>query len=390
MVPIYEDTEYGRGILPSLVDKLQGFGTHVPYRSVIPPSPSDDQIRQELYKLMTMETRVFVVHVTANIAAQLFLKVKEVGMLSQEYVWIMTSGLSDIVNYLDPTVVESMQGSLGVKPYVPRSKELNDFSSQWRRKFQQQNPTVQPIEPSIFDLWAYDTAWVLALSAEKLQGVNSLSRKPMMNATSNWTSLENLGVSIMNGPKLLEAILNFEFTGLSGPFHPLNKRSRSSAFEIINVVGRGARKIGFWTPEHGISRNLNWSGEKTSPASLMTDLSPIIWPGESTAVPTGWQEPVNGRKLIIGVPIKDEFQEFVKVKRNPLTNATIVHGYCIDVFEAVVRNLPYALSHEYVPFEGAPGHMAGTYNDLLYQLHLQVSANEHRICSNIITCCSCC
>ena len=72
-------------------------------------------------------------------------------------------------------------------------------------------------------------------------------------------------------------------------------------------------------------------------------------------MPKGWQAPASGRKLRIGVPIKNEFQEFVKLERDTVTNATIVRGYCIDIFEAVVKTLQYAISHEHIPFEDTSG-----------------------------------
>lgn len=342
VIPIYENTEYGRGILPSLTDTLQGISTKISYRSVINPSLSDDQLERELYKLMTMDTRVFIVHMTAPIGSRLFSKAKELGMMSKGYVWIITSGLTNIVDSLHPSVIESMQGLLGIKLYLPRSKKLDDFRIQWKRKFTQKYPNDQIAEPSIFELWAYDTAYMLAISAEE--------------SVTNDSSI--------TGPKLLNTILNLEYSGLSGHFHLIDKHLISFSFEIINVIGRGGRQIGFWTNKHGISKTMNQT-------TMNNGLKPIIWPGESNEVPKGWINPSSGKKLRIGVPIKNEFQEFVKVERNPVTNETIVRGYSIDVFEAVVQNLPYAISYEYVPFEDTVGHAAGTYNDLLYQVYLQ-------------------
>ncbi|KAI4990423.1 hypothetical protein ZWY2020_038786 [Hordeum vulgare] len=48
VVPIYEDTDYGRGIIPYLVDALQEFGASMPYRSAISRSANSDQVEQEL------------------------------------------------------------------------------------------------------------------------------------------------------------------------------------------------------------------------------------------------------------------------------------------------------------------------------------------------------
>ncbi|KAL0330147.1 UNVERIFIED_CONTAM: Glutamate receptor 2.8 [Sesamum radiatum] len=75
----------------------------------------------------------------------------------------------------------------------------------------------------------------------------------------------------------------------------------------------------------------------------------------------GLGDPNNGKKLRVGVPIKEGFTEFVRVTWNS-DNSTEVEGYCIDVFDAVMAALPYGVPYEYIPF-AAPDHkMAGDYN----------------------------
>ncbi|KAG8375362.1 hypothetical protein BUALT_Bualt10G0092200 [Buddleja alternifolia] len=84
VVSIYEDDEFGEGIIPFLTDALEKVNARVPYRSVISPLATDDQIVAELYKLMTMQTRVFVVHMMTPLGSRLFTKAKELGMMSKE------------------------------------------------------------------------------------------------------------------------------------------------------------------------------------------------------------------------------------------------------------------------------------------------------------------
>ena len=108
-------------------------------------------------------------------------------------------------------------------------------------------------------------------------------------------------------------------------------------------------------------------------SAFVSDLGPIIWPGESSSVPKGWDIPINGTKLKIGVPKRDDFTEFVKVTKDLSTNTTHVTGLSIDVFKAVVERLPYALPYELVPFAYPEGTSAGTYNDLIYQVYIGVS-----------------
>ena len=59
VVLIYVGNEYGNGVIPYLTDALQEIDTRISYRSVIHPLATDDQILEELYKLMTMSTREF-------------------------------------------------------------------------------------------------------------------------------------------------------------------------------------------------------------------------------------------------------------------------------------------------------------------------------------------
>jgi len=75
-------------------------------------------------------------------------------------------------------------------------------------------------------------------------------------------------------------------------------------------------------------------------------LKHIIWPGEANSVPKGWEIPTNGNKLHIGVPKRIGFTDLVKVTRDPITNSTVVKGFCIDFFEAVIQAMPYDVSYE--------------------------------------------
>ncbi|KAL7166120.1 hypothetical protein ACSBR2_036907 [Camellia fascicularis] len=239
VVPIYVNNEFGKGIIPYLTDALQDINTRVPYRSVISPLATDDQIVEELYKLMTMQTRVFIVHMNPTLASRLFIKVKEVGMLSEGYVWIITNAVTNELISMDPSVIDSMEGVLGVKTYVARTKQLQDFTSRWKRKYQQDNPTILNAQLNVFGLWAYDAAIALAIAVEQASVTNNGFQKANISGNST-TDLETFGVS-QNGPKLLQAVLNTTFRGLNGDFHIVYGQLQSSAYQIINVIGNGGR-----------------------------------------------------------------------------------------------------------------------------------------------------
>ncbi|GJN33931.1 hypothetical protein PR202_gb22562 [Eleusine coracana subsp. coracana] len=368
VVPIYEDTDYGRGIIPGLVDALQEINAHVPYRSVIPTSATSEQITNELFKLMTMQTRVYIVHMSPALTSILFIKAKEIGMMNKGYAWIITDGLTNLIDSLHPSVVESMNGALGIHFYLPKSTELNNFTMRWNMRYQIDNPTDTPLKLNIFGLWSYDTIWAVAQAAEKVGLANTKFRKPV--ATKNLTNLEALKTS-NNGPKLLKAIMQHKFIGLSGKFDLSDRQLVVSTFQIINIVGRGWREIGFWTVQDGISRKLNQSKNGTTYSSTLSDLNPVIWPGESIDIPRGFEIPVSGKKLKVGVR-SSGYPEFIKVEMDQITGAAKASGLSVDVFEEAVKMLPYAVPYEYVLFGSPEDTSSRSYDDFVYQVHLKL------------------
>ncbi|KAK3437321.1 hypothetical protein EUGRSUZ_C01849 [Eucalyptus grandis] len=365
-VLIYVDNEFGAGIIPSLTEALEEVNMRVPYRSPISPSATDDQILRELYKLMTMQTRVFIVHVLTTLGSRLFAKAKEVGMMNQGYVWIVTNGITDLLSSVDSSVVaSSMQGVLGIKTYIPDSPYLDNFMVRWRMKFQQENPSAHNPTLNIFGYRAYDAAWALAMAVEEMGGTNFTYQ--MLNSSTETTDIDKFGVSL-NGQKLLQELSNMTFAGLTGNFRLVDGQLESTVFQIVNINGNAARGIGFWTLENGLVRDLySFSTSKYS-----TNIGSIIWPGDSTSVPKGWEIPTNGKRLKILVPLKDSFFQFVTVSQDPNRNTFQVTGYCIDIFQAIIEKLPYAVAYDFIPFTAR-----STYDEMIDQVFYKDNKNKN-------------
>ncbi|XP_024176323.1 glutamate receptor 2.8 [Rosa chinensis] len=370
VVLIYVDNEFGEGVVPCLTDALEEVDARVPYRSIVSPSATDSQIVEELYKLMTMQTRVFIVHMTADLSSRLFAKAKEIGMMSEGYVWLTTNSIPNSLKFLNSSAINSMQGVLGVQTYIPATVEFEEFKLRWKQQFRKDNPTIIGAELNIFALWAYDAAFALAMAIEEVRTTSFGFQRNNASINSS-TDLESFEVS-QYGPKLCQALSLTRFEGIAGNFSLVDGQRQTSTFQIVNINGRGARTVGFWTLKNGIMRKLGSPSSVNSSISSTSkgDLGPIIWPGDSISVPKGWVNPANGKKLRIGVPVKEGFTEFVSVTKDPSTNTTYVTGFSIDVFKAAVDILPYALSYELIPFANPDGKMAGTYNDLCYQVYL--------------------
>ncbi|GMY35461.1 glutamate receptor 2.8-like [Fagus crenata] len=348
--PIYEDTDYGNGLILYLKDAFQEVDIRFPYRSLIHPSSKDSDILKELKKLKAMKSKIFLVHMTASLGSKLFVLVKNSGMMSKGYAWIITQGLSSLLDPIDSKVMDSMQGVLGIRPYIPISPNVEDFERRLAKNF-----TSSRIE-NLFGFRAYDTIWALAMAVEKAN-IKQNSSFLKQNASESKVDLAAIGVSEM-GPRLLNTIRSTEFKGLGGYFRLVKGQLEASAFEIFNVIGNTERIIGYWNPK---KERLSQEADDNSTTEIGAySISQPIWPGGITDQP---------KKLRIGVPSFFGFNEFLKVEWHPDQNdKPKISGISIDLFHAVLDMLPFPLPHEFVPYVNQHRQSAGTYDELLQQI----------------------
>ncbi|KAL8153470.1 hypothetical protein V2J09_011230, partial [Rumex salicifolius] len=370
VVPVYVDNEFGGGLIPTLTDALQEIGTRIPYRSLISSTIHDDQIVTELYKLKSMETRVFIVHMEASLGIRLFSKAKKLGMMTQDYAWIITNGVGNDLNTLSPEQIQLMEGVIGVKTYIPPTKELADFIIRWKKKLSQQSIDEPDPQITIFYLCAYDATTMLARAVEQVGGTGLKFERIKTTSNISSTDLSRLGVS-QAGKNLIKAIKGTRFTGLSGEFILIDGQLQSSIIEIINVINKEQKMVGFWAPQNGFLKEMN--STTNSQYSITKDkLGSIIWPGGSKDPPKGWVLPINNEKrLRILVPIKDGFDQFVKVEYVSGLEKPKITGYCIDIFDAVMSSLPYPVPYEYFPFTKPNNAATESYDEFISEVYFQ-------------------
>lgn len=166
---IYEDNNYGSGLVPFLTEGLVQNNALVSYQSIVSPSAGNDQILHELYKLKTMQTRVFLVHMLPALASQFFKLVKEAGMMNEGYAWIIADVLTSMLDSVDSDTIGAMQGVLGVKAYILKSAEVRRFTKRWRKRFHRENPEMDRTELNVIGIWPYDSITTLAEAVNELE-----------------------------------------------------------------------------------------------------------------------------------------------------------------------------------------------------------------------------
>ncbi|XWS73197.1 hypothetical protein CRYUN_Cryun02cG0105700 [Craigia yunnanensis] len=344
VILIYEDMEYGNAIVPVLTDALEKMDIQLSHKRAIPTSAEDFQILEALEVLMTLQSKVFVVHMTTALASRLFVVANKAGMMSKGFAWLVTDGLSNFVVTMDPVALDSMKGVIGVRLYVPKTKALMNFKKRYKRlSLMKQNNVAS--ELNLFGFWVYDTIWALAMSVEKIGTVNSRFLKEMKGRTAADVQISEIGPR-----RILEEISRTSFRGISGDFDLVNGQFQPLAYEIFNLTEKGEKMIGYWTPEQGLSRNLG--SARTAYSTSRNKLKKIITSGDTRRTLKTIDMPTIGGKWRIGVPGRTGFKEFVNIDPRTMKVDDELPGFSIEVFKAVwALALHPTTDYEFVPID---------------------------------------
>ncbi|KAF4380244.1 hypothetical protein CsatB_002426 [Cannabis sativa] len=356
VIAIYVDDEHGRNGITALGDQLAEKRCKISYKAPLKNFPTKDDITDLLVKVALTESRIIVLHVYSSYGLKVFETAKALGMMGTGYVWIATTWLANILES-NPTLGlterqrNSMDGALALRIHTPDSKQKKNFYSRWS-ELTSKIPPENRVELNTYGLYAYDSVWLLA------RGLDSFFKQGGKISFSNDSRLQKLESGELNldsmsifdeGDKLLENILKVNMTGLTGPYAFDSKRNLiNPAYDILNVVGTGTRKIGYWTNYSGLSVvSPEITYLKPPNRSIANqNLHDAIWPGQTSQRPRGWVFPNNGRHLRIGVPNRVSYREF----ESPIKGTDMFTGYCIDVFTAALNLLPYAVPYKLQPF----------------------------------------
>ncbi|TQE09492.1 hypothetical protein C1H46_004985 [Malus baccata] len=322
VIAIFTDDDNSRNGVAALGDKLAEKRHKISYKAVLPPDPTPtrEDVKKLLIKVRMMESRVIILHTFSKSGLLVFDVAKELGMMESGYVWIATTWLSTVLDSTSPLsskTASSIQGALTLRPHTPDSKRKRDFISRWNEL---SNGTIG-LNP--YGLYAYDTVWMLA------HAIDLLLERGGSIAFSNITSTGPIGglkggtlnlgaLSIFQGGKqLLDNILRTNTTGLTGPvaFHP-DRSLLNPSYEIINTNENGHQRTGYWS---------NYSGISLVPPEKLFNRS--------------------------------------KANHSCMARRDNIEGYCIEIFVAAIKLLPYAVPYKFVLF--GDGLKNPSYNELV-------------------------
>ncbi|KAK9064274.1 hypothetical protein SSX86_015654 [Deinandra increscens subsp. villosa] len=318
VIAVHEDSMYGGEYraVSLLSEELQKIGSFIEHSVVVPRFTSSldqkETVRKNLVDVLTTkQSRVFIVLKSSlQAATRVFEEASKLGLVGRDSVWILGDSFSSLLDSLDPSVFQLVQGALGVKTYYSdKSALFLDFKSNFKTVFRSNYPEEDKSEPGIYAIHAYDSIETISLALDHL-------------GNSNYTD---------------------------------------ELFQLVNIIGKSYKELGFWSPSSEFSNNHGQEGHHS-----LKQLA-VNWPGDLISrVPKGWAMPNDGKKMKIGVPDATSFKRFVKVEWIESTNETKYSGFCIDIFESMVAVLEkqygYALPYEYV-------NHSGSYDDMIDQVY---------------------
>ncbi|CAI8591056.1 unnamed protein product [Vicia faba] len=320
VIIIYEDNPYSNdsGMLSLLSEALEKLNLQIEYLLVLPPftSLSDPKgfVLDELLKLLQLKSRVFVVlQASLPMVNHLFREAKKIGLLEKESSWIINEEITSMLEYVDKSVVSSMEGVLGIKTnYCTSSSAYTHL----QENFQAENTEKVEFKPRSNVLLAYDSITIVTKALEK------------MNTNSSSSKI------------LLEKMLSSNFNGLIGDIRFKERQLYyTPMLRVIKVVDNDKKDIelDFWTPKLKFARSLR---EKTSDGIKEESLN--------DCVPKKWKILNDTNPLQVAIPMNPAYDAFVKVSQNQ--NAT---GFCIDLFQEIREILRYTyfdLPYNFTPF----------------------------------------
>jgi len=355
VIAVYGDDDHGRNGIGALGDKLAERRCKISFKAPMTPEATREDITDVLVQVALAESRVIVLHTSTAWGPKVLSVAKSLGMMENGYVWITTTFLSswlDINSPLSSEATDDMQGVITLRMYVPDSKLKRWFVSRWTNLTTNGNTGNGTLGLSTYGIFAYDTVFALAHALDaffKRGNQITFSHDPKLSQIRG-DNMHLDAVKIFNEGNLLRKhIYEVNMTGVSGVFRYASDGNLvNPAYEIINVIGTGTRRVGYWSNYTGLSivppEELYSKPPNRSSASQK--LLPVFWPGETTQKPRGWVFPNSGRMLRIGVPKRVSYRDFV----SQVQGTDMFKGFCIDVFLSAVNLLPYAVPYKFVSY----------------------------------------
>lgn len=366
VIAIYFDDDYGRNGIYTLDDELANKMSTL-HKIALPVGATRNSMMDALKKSQIIGPRVYVVHANPDSGLEILSVAKQLHMMTTEYVWLATDWLCtalDSFESLNQTSFSYLQGVVGFRHYIGQSSQENAFLSKWKEL---QGKKAVTSNLNAYGFYAYDAVWAVAYAINNFlneSGNITFSSNDYLVNMKGKMQLDKLK-TFDDGNLLLQKLLRLNFTGVIGQIQfDSDHNLKSDIYQIINIDHSIMRSVGFWANNSGLSIHLpkaSYENEQRN-FSVSQQLGRITWPGGESKTPRGWVVATTEKPLRIAVPYRVSYVEFVTVVQDNHK----AEGYCIDVFNAAIKLVPYDVPHQFIPL--GDGHSNPSYFKLVHMV----------------------
>lgn len=363
VIAVFVVDDYGRNGASSLSDALAKKMSKVVHKIALPIGASSHVISELLNRSKVVGPRVYIVHASPDSGLLIFSVAQELQMMTDEFVWLATDWLS---TSLDSAVelgdkLVNLTGVIFLRQYIPQSSPKKAFVLRWNELLRKGRVRHRL---NAYGFLAYDTVWAAAIAIDELLSESknlSFSYNKNLQGVKGKLQLGSLK-TFDHGQLLLQKLLLLNFTGISGLLQFDSQRNLiRGVYEVLNVDYSAIRSIGYWSPHSGLSVLVPSILYSNGPRNFTEsqNLGNIVWPGGKTVKPRGYVIASHERPFKVGFPRRASFTEFSK----EIEETHEAKGYCVDVFKAALKLVPYDVPYQFVPF--GDGRSNPSYDELV-------------------------
>jgi len=339
-VIMYQNDAFGSGGAKAINQVLTDHGVSV--RQTIIFDLSTNTFRGDFKTLITSSsTRIIVLWADIVHTEIIFQEALANDVLGPQYVWISGSSIS--FNSFNQSLQSKFVGILTVEPVVGsvigasyNSSLLTAAYNLWQQYEPDTFPGVDNVD--FYAIFGFDAAWTLILSLQKLCSSST-------NLSTTCTTLTNASICFdrrfINSQQLLSTIDGITFLGVSGPVQfTSNSTDRITG---IYYIAKNSQLI-----DGNVSFVPVLKYSDTNTWDLYNSSTSIIWPGNSSTVPTD-HIALEGVALHIGIIESIPFTQVSYQISNHITVITTFSGYMPDFIALLQAKMEFIPNITLVP-----------------------------------------
>ncbi|CAF3866145.1 unnamed protein product [Adineta steineri] len=329
---IYQNDEYGTGGVQAITDIFSNQKLIV--SQMIMFDIVTRTIRGDLKSLLKNSSiRVIILWMDSAYSSVFIQHVLDLDLLSPRFTWILTTPIS--LDSFNSTSYTKLSGMITVEP-VPggavnapiNTTLLNAAYNIWQQYEPQTFPGANNVD--FYAIFAFDATWSL------IQGLNQLcSSFPNISSTCITFTGDSFCFDrrFVNSGTFMNVLDNTSFLGVSGPIQFSN-----TSTDRINGTYYIARNIQYSSTNVSYVPVLVWSDSNGWTTNTQTNV--IIWPGNSSTVPTGFAA-LSGLNLRIAVIDSAPFTMMSEIQDGYGNISTKLTGYIPDLLDELKNRMGF-------------------------------------------------